>query len=89
MKIIKSGYPDSFAFKEGHKYHDPKSSKEKPTWYMVDVEFVEKFAEVLPLAKIKADPELEGIMVAQKGSRLSIQPLSKEHFKRIIKIARG
>jgi predicted RNA-binding protein with PUA-like domain len=56
---------------------------------MVDVEFVEKFAEVLPLAKIKADPELEGIMVAQKGSRLSIQPLSKEHFKRIIKIARG
>ena len=32
MKIIKSGYPDSFAFKEGHKYHDPKSSKEKPTW---------------------------------------------------------
>ena len=89
MKIVKPGYPDSFAFKEGHKYHDPKSSPEKPTWYMVDVEFVEKFAQVLPLAAIKVDPQLEGIMVAQKGSRLSIQPLSKEHFKHIIKIARS
>lgn len=88
MKIVKAGYPDSFAFKTGHKYFDEKSNAAKPVWYMVDVEFVEKFPAILPLSAIKTDPELDGIMVAQKGSRLSIQPLTKKHFERILKIGR-
>lgn len=88
MKIVKAGYPDSFAFKTGHKYFDEKSNTAKPVWYMVDVEFVEKFPAILPLSAIKTDPELDGIMVAQKGSRLSIQPLTKKHFERILKIGR-
>lgn len=88
MKIVKAGYPDSFAFKAGHKYFDEKSNAAKPVWYMVDVEFVEKFPAILPLSAIKIDPELDGIMVAQKGSRLSIQPLTKKHFERILKIGR-
>ncbi|MFZ5953256.1 MAG: EVE domain-containing protein [Candidatus Rifleibacteriota bacterium] len=86
MKIVKAGYPDHFAFKTGHKYFDQASNPQKPVWFMVDVEFVEKFKEILPLAEIKSDKALEGIMVAQKGSRLSIQPLSEAHFKRICEL---
>ncbi len=88
MKIVRAGYPDHFADQPGHKYFDPKSSAEKPIWYMVDVGFVEKFPRVIALAEIKADSQLNGIMVAQKGSRLSVQPLSEKHFKRICEIAK-
>ncbi len=88
MKVVRAGYPDHFADQPGHKYFDPKSSAEKPIWYMVDVGFVEKFSRVIALAEIKADPQLDGIMVAQKGSRLSVQPLSEKHFKRICEMAK-
>lgn len=87
MKVIKDGYPDYFAFDSSHKYFDAKSSQDKPTWYMVNVEFVKKFSRIVALSEIKNDEQLEGVMVAQKGSRLSIQPLSEEHFKRICKLA--
>lgn len=86
MKISRAGYPDHFAFKAGHKYHDARSTPDKPAWYMVDVSFVAKFAEILPLEAIKNEPRLNGIMVAQKGSRLSVQPLSQEHFKIICEL---
>ncbi|MEW6710270.1 MAG: EVE domain-containing protein, partial [Candidatus Riflebacteria bacterium] len=63
MKIVKAGYPDHFAFKAGHKYFDQASNPQKPVWYMVDVEFVEIFQRILPLAEIKINKALEGIMV--------------------------
>lgn len=86
MKIAKAGYPDHFACKHGHKYFDERSTSEKPVWYMVDVTFIAKFAEILSLQTIKQEPRLKDIMVAQRGSRLSIQPLSEEHFKLICEL---
>ena len=53
---------------------------------MVDVEFVEKFGEVVSLQTMKDDPALDGMRVTQKGSRLSVQPVDKRHFKRVLKI---
>ncbi len=85
-KIAKEAYPDSSAFDKSSHYYDERSTREKPLWFMVDVAYVASFAEVLPLAAIKADTELDGIMVARTGSRLSVQPLSKAHFERICKL---
>jgi len=87
MKISRAGYPDHFAFDAEHKYFDARSTPDKPLWYMVDVAFVAKFAKILPLQQIKAEPRLTGIMVAQQGSRLSIQPISEEHFKVICELS--
>lgn len=56
-----------------------------PLWSAVDVGFVEKFTNPLPLPVIKANPKLEGILLTQQGSRLSIMPVSKEHFEVIRK----
>ena len=53
-KITQTGYPDSYAWKTGHKYFDPRSTKEKPMWFMVDLGFVEEFAGTVPLATLKA-----------------------------------
>jgi predicted RNA-binding protein with PUA-like domain len=86
-KIVREAYPDNFAFKKDHKYYDSRSTSEKPLWFMVDVGFVGKFKNLVSLDQIKNEKALEGIMVAKKGSRLSVQPISEAHFKHICKMA--
>ncbi|HEY2739206.1 MAG TPA: EVE domain-containing protein [Thermoanaerobaculia bacterium] len=80
-EISREAYPDPYAFQNGHKYFDPKSDPENPTWMMVDIRFVAKFAEIIPLATLKGTPGLEKMVVTQKGSRLSVQPVTKEEFE--------
>jgi predicted RNA-binding protein with PUA-like domain len=88
-EIARAGYPDPFAFEAGHKYFDEKSDPGSPTWYMVDVRFVETFPEIVPLATLKDTPGLEKMVVTQKGSRLSVQPVTKEEFEIVQKLGRG
>ena len=87
-EISREGYPDPFAFKKGHHYYDPKSDPKNPTWYMVKIRFVEKFPEIVPLSTLKETPGLEKMMVTQKGSRLSVQPATKEEFEIVRKLGR-
>lgn len=86
-EVASKAYPDHTAFDPNDHHYDPKSDPENPTWFMVDVAFVAKFDKPLTLLEIKADPELSQMMVAQKGSRLSIQPVEKEHYDLIVKRA--
>jgi len=83
-EIVREGYPDYFAWNEDSKYFDPRSTEEKPVWYMVDIVFKEKFSRVISLPALKAFPELAGMRVTQKGSRLSVQPVDKGHFDFIL-----
>jgi predicted RNA-binding protein with PUA-like domain len=87
-EVSKPGYPDTYAFVKGHKYYDPKSDPDNPTWYMVDIRFVERFPEVIPLATLKETPGLEKMVVNQKGSRLSVQPVTKEEFEIVKRLGR-
>jgi len=59
-----------------------------PTWVMVDVAFVEKFRETVPLETLKATKGLEKMVVTQKGSRLSIQPVTKAEYDIVVKLGR-
>ena len=88
-EVAREGYPDSYAFKKGHKYFDPKSDPENPTWYMVDIRFVEKFPAIVPLDTLKSTPGLEEMVVTKKGSRLSIQPVTKKEYEIVVKLGRG
>lgn len=58
-------------------------------WVMVDVEFVEKFSRFVGLEELKSKKELAGMMVTRRGSRLSVQPVEKDHFKIVVKMGRG
>lgn len=87
-EIVREAYPDHFAWDESSTYFDPRSTEEKPLWFMVDVGFVERFPELLPLPELRDDPALEGMELLRRGSRLSVQPVSKEHFEHIVKRAR-
>ncbi|HKI05767.1 MAG TPA: EVE domain-containing protein [Thermoanaerobaculia bacterium] len=87
-EISRAAYPDPFAFEAGHKYFDPKSNPENPTWYMVDLRFVEAFPDIVPLAVLKATRGLSDMMVTQKGSRLSVQPVTKKELEIVLKLGR-
>jgi predicted RNA-binding protein with PUA-like domain len=87
-EITKAAYPDHLAWKKGNTYYDPRSTPEEPVWFMVDVGFVEKFPDIVSLDEIKATPELSD-MVLVKRSRLSVQPVEKAAFDRIVKVGRA
>lgn len=88
-EVSRGGYPDHFAQQKKHKYHDPKATPDNPIWYMVDIRFVERFPEVVSLAALKATKGLEKMMVTQRGSRLSVQPVTKAEFEIVRKLSRA
>jgi len=86
--IARAGYPDAFAWKKGHKYFDAASTKEAPIWYSVDIAFAERFPGTVSLDTLKSTPGLENMMVTKKGSRLSIQPVTKTEFDIVTRLGR-
>ena len=87
-KISRTGYPDHYAWEPGHKYFDARSKPDAPVWYMVDLGFVERFAETVPLATLKATRGLEAMKVTQKGSRLSVQPVTRAEYDIVVRLGR-
>ena len=86
--IARAAYPDHFAWKKGHKYFDAASTPDKPLWYLVDIKFVERFPEIVPLDALKKAAGLEQMMVIRKGARLSVQPVTKGEFDIVSKLGR-
>lgn len=85
-KVLSKPYADATAQNKKDDHHDPRSTKENPIWYCFDLGFVSKFKNIVTLSQIKFDPKLDGIAVAQQGSRLSVQPVSEKHFNRILEL---
>ena len=76
MKIVKAAYVDDSAFDENSPYFDAKSTLEKPRWWRVDVQFVEKFEHTITLQALKTKTELADFQLVQRGNRLSILPMT-------------
>lgn len=88
-EVCREAYPDHFAFDGKSKYFDPKSDPKNSRWMMVDVRFVEKFPVSLSLQALREEPRLAGMLVLQRGSRLSIQPVEQQDFERVCRLARS
>jgi predicted RNA-binding protein with PUA-like domain len=87
-EIVREAYPDPFAFKKGHTYYDEDSRSDAPTWFSVDIGYVETFPSIVPLDTLKNTKGLENMMVTKKGSRLSIQPVTKAEFDIVTRLGR-
>ncbi|MEK6985165.1 MAG: EVE domain-containing protein [Candidatus Thermoplasmatota archaeon] len=89
-KVVKTAYPDPTAFDAKDHHFDPKSNPEKPTWHQVDVAHVATFKEFVPLDALKEDKKLSGLLLTSgKAMQLSVQPLSKPHFDRIVALGKS
>lgn len=85
-RVASEPYPDPTQFDPDSKYFDPKSDKDDPRWMLVDVEFVNKLPKPITLARIKAHPGLDDMILTRRGNRLSIMPVSKEHWDLILSL---
>ena len=84
-KVSKEGYPDFTAQDPNSKYFDEKATPENPRWIMVDIEAI-KGMQPVGLPELRANPSLEGMPLLQRGQRLSVQPVSAEHFAIVCKM---
>lgn len=83
-KITEAAYPDPTALDPESHYHDAKATPEKNPWSAIDVEFVEHFGKVLSLGYLKQQSQLEQLPLVQKGSRLSVMPVTAEQWAAIL-----
>ncbi len=86
--VVRSGYPDHHAWDPKHPYFDPKCSPDKPTWFMIDIRLESRFDHPVTLAAIRQQPSLAEMPLLRKGSRLSVQPVTKSQFDRIVQLGR-
>ena len=85
-EVVREGYPDPTALDPKDPHHDPKSKSESPSWYMVDVRAVEPLKRPLTLTELRSVKGLEKMVLLQKGSRLSVQPVSPSEWEIIYKL---
>lgn len=85
-EVVREAYPDHTAWQPNSKYFDPKSSPDNPRWFMVDIKWKQPFKRTVTLREMRKLPELEGMKLLQRGQRLSIQPVEKAHFDKIVEL---
>lgn len=86
-EVVREAYADPTQFDRQHKHYDAASHASSPRWDMVDIKFVRKFTEPLPLDSLRKDPKLKGMELLRKGSRLSVQPVTAAEWAHILKLA--
>ncbi len=84
-EVSSTPYPDATQFDAKSHYFDPKATPENPRWILVDVKAIRK-TRVLSLAEMRANEDLASMVVLQKGSRLSITPVTAAEWKVVLKL---
>ncbi len=87
-KITRSSYPDFTAWDSEDHHYDPKSDSDRPTWFMVDVQFVKAYPTMITLPQLKETAGLEGMEVVKQGSRLSVSPVSPAEWNIIMNLTK-
>ncbi len=83
-EVVRAGYPDGTQFDPKSDYYDAGAKPDDPRWFMVDIKFKEKFVRPLPLELLRALPALADMVLLQRGSRLSVQPVTAAEWKAIV-----
>ena len=86
--VVRTSYPDHTAWDPNDPHFDPKSDPENPRWFMVDIQFESKFRVAQSLEMLRAVPKLSAMELLRKGTRLSVQPVSKQEFTIIEKLGK-
>ncbi len=84
VNIVKEGYPDFTAFDPQEPHYDPKSSPDKPRWYMVNIKFKRNLKRFIALAELRQNPLLRDMLLLRPGNRLSITPVTAAQWQAIL-----
>ena len=86
MKIVGEAYTDRPQWGPPAQSHDPKSPKEKPRWFVRDVDFVRKFGRLVSLPEMREMAALQDMVTLKKGNRLSITRVSDDEWAAIMNL---
>lgn len=78
-KVASGPYPDPTQFDPHSRYFDEKSTDDEPRWVLVDIAYTRKLKRPIPLTELKEHPALADFRLVQRGNRLSVFPVSREH----------
>jgi predicted RNA-binding protein with PUA-like domain len=87
IEVARAAYPDHTAWDPENHHYDPKSTPERPLWFMVDVRFKRELKKPVTLTAIKMQPALKQMRLVQRGSRLSVMPVTAKEWNTILKLA--
>ena len=82
--IVRESYPDNTAWDPNDKHFDKRSTPDDPVWLMVDIKAEQEFAHPVTLPQIKANPQLQDMLLARRGMRLSIQPVTPQEWEEVV-----
>ena len=88
-EVVKTAYPDPTQFDKKDKHYDPESKPSEPRWDMVDIQYVRIFSRPVTLDELRRETKLKNMLLLQKGSRLSVQPVTPLEWRHIMKLAEG
>src|SRR5262245_7808076 len=85
---VKEGHPDKTQWDPNNDHFDPKSTKEKPYWYVVDIKADVRFKQQVLVSAMKTNPDLANMVLFKRG-RLSVQPVTDKEWSTIVKMGMG
>ncbi len=83
-EVVRAAYSDPTQFEQGHAHHDPASSPQDPRWVAVDLRGARRLERVVALDKLRKNPALAGMVVLQRGSRLSVTPVTAAEWRAVL-----
>ncbi|WP_434135447.1 EVE domain-containing protein [Pseudomonas luteola] len=83
-RIENDSFPDPTALDPKSPYHSSKATLEKNPWIARDVSIVEVLDQVISLARLREVAALSNFALLQKGSRLSVMPVTDEEWQAIL-----
>jgi predicted RNA-binding protein with PUA-like domain len=84
-EVASRAYTDHTAFDPKDHHFDAGSDPANPRWQMVDIRFKRKTKRLISLSELKENAHaLDGFTLIRRGNRLSVMPLSKQHWEFIV-----
>jgi predicted RNA-binding protein with PUA-like domain len=85
-EVVKPAYPDETQFDKLSHHYDAASRRDNPRWAMVDLKYRQTFGRSVPLDRLRQEPQLKGMVLLRKGSRLSVQPVTEREWSVILEL---
>jgi predicted RNA-binding protein with PUA-like domain len=87
-QVVRTAYPDPTQFDKKSDHYDAGAKRDDPRWFVVDVQLKRRFKRVITLDELRKHEsrELDGMLLLKRGNRLSITPLTKEHWDFIVSL---
>ena len=87
--VTKGAFPDPTQFDRKHPAYDPGSERADPRWFAIEITLAARLSSPVTLDALRAVPGLARMALLQRGSRLSVQPVTREEWEIVVRMGRG